>query len=96
MSVEAAPSEGTHLDERHKQLQEGQEGIPPSERVNHTLREEVQAPIREEGQRQARCKGIIQTGGSRAASWTTSTSSTFNLVSAADIIDTVAPDTTTS
>ena len=48
--------EGTHLEERHKQLQERQEGIPPSKRVNYPLREKVQTPLREERQRQARRK----------------------------------------
>jgi hypothetical protein len=41
-------------------------------------------------------KASSKTGGSRTTSWTDSTSSTFNLVDAADIIDTVAPDTMTS
>ena len=62
-------------------------------RVNYPLSEKVQTPLREKGQRQARCKGIIRTAGSRTTSWT---DSTFNLVNAADIIDTVAPDTATS
>jgi hypothetical protein len=48
MSIEAAPRALIWRNDNH--LEEGQEGIPPSERVNYPLREKVQTPIREEGQ----------------------------------------------
>jgi hypothetical protein len=86
----------THLEERRNQLKDGQEGIPPSERINHPLSEEVQAPIREDGQQQARCKGIIRAGDSPTTIWATNTSVIIRLIIAAENINSVAPDTTTS